>query len=229
MRVNLQDRLPLVVTENRLLFALIGLCVLVFAVERLGLEGWFKTHLALVPAQIEAAGRALSQGDFSPERLRALTSLVTSAFLHGSAAHLGLNMLFLWVFGYLVVRLVGPGWLAAIFFVSAIVGGLGHTLLNPGSPIPMIGASGAVMGLEGAYLAMFIRWRIPDPDVWPLAHPIPPIQLLALTLIGIFLDYTSVVRNIDSNVAYGAHIGGFLAGLFLGSLVIPKPRAVEAR
>jgi len=223
------ERLKPISREMPILIGIIAICALLFAADLLGAKAWTSEHLAARPRNLEQAWQHLLDGDLSGATFASLATLVTSAFLHGSFAHLGFNMLYLWIFGFLVARLVGHGWMLIVFLLAAVGGVIGHTLLNRGEMIPLVGASGAIMGLEGAYLGMFIRWRLPNPDVWPLAHPIPPAQLLALVALGLFIDYTSIMQNVESSTAFGAHVGGFLAGVFIGSFLLIRPNNIEPR
>jgi membrane associated rhomboid family serine protease len=90
--------------------------------------------------------------------------------------------------------------------------------LNSDSPIPILGASGAVCGFEGVYLGLALRWQLPDPDVWPLAFPVPPLQLGAFAVLG-FVGDMYFLANQGQGVAYGAHVGGFLSGLAIAAMI----------
>ena len=85
------------------------------------------------------------------------------------------------------------------------------------------------MGFEGLYLGMAVRWRLPEPHIFPIARPIPPINLGILTVVGISFDYYRLMQDSESNIAYGAHLGGFMVGLFLACFVVPRPKMAEAR
>lgn len=187
--------------------------------------GWTLAQGMLVPAEVMAAGKDLREGEFD---LRPLSTLVSHAFLHGDFGHLGMNMLMLWIFAALAAELIGQRWMLMVFFFTAICGGLCHTFLNPEETIPMLGASGAVMGFEGLYLGMAVRWQLPDPHIWPMARPIPPGQLALLGIMGLIFDLSGFVSGIE-NIAYGAHLGGFIGGLVLGAVIVPKPRLAHSR
>ena len=90
--------------------------------------------------------------------------------------------------------------------------------LNQHSDIPIIGASGAVCGLEGVYLTLALRWPLRWPDVWPIAHPIPPLQLGLFAALGAALDIYSLTSGAE-RIAYGAHVGGFLSGLVIATVI----------
>lgn len=175
-----------------------------------------------IPAEISASWENLWTGSISGADLRTFSTLLSSAFLHGGIEHLFLNVVFLWIFAALTTELLGPRWMLAIFVFSAIAGSIGHTVLNSAEAIPMLGASGAVMGFMGAYLGMAVRWELPDPHIWPMSRPVPPANLAILAVIGIIMDFVGVMDHERTGIAYGAHIGGFLAGLFVTSFVVSR-------
>ena len=109
-----------------------------------------------------------------------------------------------------------------VFVVTAICGSVCHVALNADESIPMLGASGAVMGFEGLYLGMAVRWHLPDPHVWPMARSIPPGQLAMLGILGLGMDFMGFIGG-SLGVAYGAHLGGFIGGMVMGAAVVPKP------
>lgn len=192
-----------------------------------GLE-WYLPYMA-VPGQLSESWDALSGGDFSAAHLRRLGTLLSCAFLHAGPEHVVYNMLFLWIFAALAVELLGQRWMLAIFALTAICGSLFHTVLHARDFVPMLGASGAVMGFEGAYLGLAMRWRLPDPQVWPMARPVPPGQLALVGVAGVAIDFMSLMGRSATGVAYGAHLGGFVAGLLLAALIAPRPRGARPR
>ncbi|ADE55737.1 rhomboid family intramembrane serine protease [Coraliomargarita akajimensis] len=201
------------------------LCGLTFAVDVFTPAGAIPITdpWLLVPAEVSAAAKGLLAGSVDAASLRTLSTLLSHAFLHGGIEHIVLNLIFIWIFGVLVLRELGIRWFFLTFILTAITGGIGQTLLDPESIIPVLGASGALMGLEGIYLGMALRWRLPNPDVWPIARPVPQERLMLLAVFGIILDLFGIVGQ-EGGIAFGAHIGGFLGGLFLGTLLIPRPR-----
>jgi len=200
-------------------------CGLVFAVDSLNLEATERVldSWLMVPADITSSWQSLLSGDLSGDTLMPFATLLSCAFLHGDAAHIGINMLYIWVFGSLVYRELGSVWFLVIFALTAVTGSIGQVLLEPTSPIPTLGASGALMGLEGIYLAMALRWWLPNPDVWPIAEPIPPERLMVLALVGLGIDISGIIGQ-TQGIAYGAHIGGFIGGAILGATIIPRPK-----
>lgn len=195
-------------------------CVVVFLIEEifeLQLGGKYGAR----PIEFQAGWQALLNGNLSFETLvKPLGKLIAPLFLHGSLQHVLGNMVFLWTFGSLVSRQLGNCWAVGLFVVCGALGNVTQIGMNPGSFIPIIGASGGVAGLEGVYLGLMLRWALPWPDVFPLAHPIPPGQLAAFAGIGIAFDLYAVSNaGGGGGIAYGAHIGGFASGLVIAILL----------
>lgn len=168
----------------------------------------------LVPARAEAAlahpGAALGP---------ALVPLVTSMFLHGGFLHILGNMLFLYVFGGNVEDYMGRGRYLGFYFICGIGSGLAQMIVNWGSHLPSIGASGAISGVMGAYIVLFPTSRILT--LIPLIFFFFTMRLPALIILGYwfviqFLSGMSTLGEINQGgVAWWAHIGGFLLGMFL--------------
>lgn len=205
---------------------LLGLILLILAV--FGLQSVVGAQVfprfAMVPAEIAASWENLLRGTADASDIGDFSTLLASAFLHADPAHLLYNLLFLWIFAGLTAKLLGPSWMFIIFLVTALGGAIGHTLFNAGDSTPMLGASGAVMGFEGAYLGMAARARLPDPRIWPIARPVPPGNLVILALMGIAMDVMGLMDHGRMDVAYGAHVGGFVSGVFLTSFLLPAPK-----
>lgn len=178
----------------------------------------------LIPARVELSWKTLLAGGGGWEGWQGLLTVFTHSLLHGGFDHLINNLLFLWIFAGLIGRISGPGYVYLIFVFTAITGAMVHMAMNRGEPVPALGASGAVMGFEGVYLALAVRWRLPDPFIWPMSSPVPPAHLAALAVLGFSLDYHAIISGSTSNIAYGAHLGGFFGGLILGSFVLPRPK-----
>ena len=208
--------------EQRLLFLLIAVMTLLFLVQLfLGPEiiaGWMA-----VPVDVENAITAIRSGAGDASSWQALATLLTSGFLHMDLDHIAGNLLFLWIFAGLARRVLHETWIPLIFIMTAIAGTALHVFLNRGESILMLGASGAVMGFEGLYLGLATRGKLPDAFIWPLSRPITPVELLMVALFGVGFDYFNLMANSGSNVAFGAHLGGFGMGLLLGAFVVPRP------
>ena len=118
------------------------------------------------------------------------------------------------IFAALAAELLGARWMFGIFFFTAFTGSIFHVVLNAGEVVPMLGASGAVMGFEGAYLGLATRWHLPEPHIWPMSRPVPPGQLALIGVAGVAIDYFSLMSHAPGNIAYGAHLGGFVGAWF---------------
>lgn len=195
-----------------------------FAQEAFGPQ-WYMNLMA-VPADIVESWQNLLSGKISPVDWREFGTLLSCALLHGNIEHISSNMVFFWIFGALLVELLGWRWMLMLFVLTAIAASVTHTAMNREEIAPMLGASGAVMGFEGAYLGLAVRWRLPAPHIWPMSRPITPGQLAFLAAMGVGLDYLSLMTaGSEDRVAYGAHVGGFTMGLLLACTLIPKPRS----
>ena len=165
----------------------------------------------LIPAVLSGDARLTQDLEMVPAWL----TLFTSAFLHDGYWHLGGNMLFLWVFGDNVEDATGH-WRFLIFYVlCAAAAGLAQTAVDPTSQIPMVGASGAVAGVLGAYMMLHPRRRM----LILLMRTIPLRLHVALILViwiafqvGAGIWFTS---QGETDTAWWAHVGGFVAGMVL--------------
>lgn len=170
-----------------------------------GLGGWTPfLGLWLVPTEIWAADN--------------IQTLLTYAFLHGGFAHLAVNLYFLWLFGDNVEDYLGHRKYTAIFLASALAGAVLHVLMPGDASIPLVGASGGIAGLMGAYLVLFpgVRLRV----VWlfiPLRLPL--IAYIALWL----LSQGALMLGNNANVSWQAHLGGFIAGGILATRWRKRP------
>lgn len=194
--------------------ALIGLCALGFLAQLTVLGGLERSvwRLGLVPAVLTGEARLHPGLAAAPAPL----TLVTSMFLHGGLLHLAGNLLYLWVFGNNVEDRLGhlP---YLLFYLAAGLAAAGlQVALEPGSRLPMVGASGAISGVLGAYLVFWPHARV------LIFLPLLPFFLpriragwllgfwFAMQLAGVFGAPSEV-----GGVAFGAHVGGFLAGLLV--------------
>jgi len=165
-----------------------------FHVLRMGAIPYEITHFTTVPG--------------IPRLLPPLT-LVTSMFLHGSLFHLLGNMLYLWIFGNNIEDYLGPIRFILFYLVTGLGAGLTHILFNPNSTVPVIGASGAIAGILGAYLLLYPTARVLTlVFIWIV--PVPAALLLIFWFLGQLMNV-----GLSGGVAWFAHIGGFLLGLLL--------------
>jgi membrane associated rhomboid family serine protease len=158
-------------------------------------------------------------------------TVLTSMFLHGGLFHIGGNMLYLWIFGNNVEDTLGHGRFLLFYVGAGAAAAAGQTLASPGSAIPMIGASGAVSGVLGAYLLLFPYATILT--LVTFGFFVRFVRVPALIVLGLWIlvqlvngyitfSARSPGRPETGGVAWFAHIGGFLAGMLL--LFLLKPR-----
>jgi membrane associated rhomboid family serine protease len=148
-------------------------------------------------------------------------TILTSLFLHAGFLHLLGNMWFLWIFGDNVEDRMGPLKFVAFYLLTGTIGAVSQSLLMPGSPGPMIGASGAVAGVLGGYFLLFPRARVSTLLL------IFRVSLPAWVFLGVWFAGQLLLGN-DSGVAWMAHVGGFLAGLGLVRIfALPHARDAE--
>lgn len=191
---------------------LIAANVLVFLLVNLTFteEGLFATvyGLGYTPAVVNDIAELPPELVIIPEEL----SLVSYAFLHGDFWHLAGNMLFLWVFGDNVEDALGHVRFLIFYLLCAVAGALAHGLAIPASDAPLIGASGAVAGIVGAYLLLHPRVR-----VWVLVLGRIPLPLPAWIPLAGWIGFQFVMVAImpDDQVSWAAHAGGAVAGMAL--------------
>ncbi|WP_411826821.1 rhomboid family intramembrane serine protease [Luteolibacter sp. AS25] len=213
-------------SHGALLVLILLLCVIFVVQNIVGAQAYFR--FMLVPANVTISCHEILAGDISNHTGPDLLTLFTYAFLHNGIGHLLGNLLFLWVFAAIAIDLLGNRWMLFTFAFTAVCGGVFHVVMAPEDPVPMLGASGAASGFAGLYLGMAVRWQLPDPSVWPIARPVPPSSLVMIAVFGLVMDLLGNATG-ASNIAYGAHLGGFVAGMILGGAVVPMPRVALPR
>src|SRR5213083_2507688 len=146
-------------------------------------------------------------------------TVLTSMFMHGGWLHLIGNMVFLWVFGNNIEDVMGHGKFLIFYLLCGVVAAATQTFISPHSIVPMIGASGAISGVLGAYLLLYPRVRVHTLIILPIY--ITSVALPAYVMLG-YWALLQVVGGLGSltalekgGVAFFAHIGGFLTGLLL--------------
>jgi membrane associated rhomboid family serine protease len=149
--------------------------------------------------------------EFFPQK-NVWLAVLTSMFLHGSLLHLAGNMLFLWIFGNNVEDHLGPIIYMIFYGVVGVAAMAAHFIADPGSTVPVIGASGAIAGVMGAYLVLWPRARILT--IVPLLLFFV-VYLPAGLVLGIWFGL-QFLTNPNEGVAWVAHVGGFVAGVLLG-------------
>ncbi len=187
---------------------IIGLNVLCFLIEMAQppyLRDRFIEHYALVPDQLHPI------------------TFITSMFLHGGWLHLIGNMWFLWVFGSHIEDALGSGKFLVFYLISGVASAMVQFAVNLGSPVPTIGASGAIAGVMGAFLIMYPRVRVVTlvfiiffVTTVELPAAFMLIYWFALQLLSGLTAVTNVTQA--QGIAWFAHVGGFVAGAALARL-----------
>ena len=195
-------------------YAIIAACVLVFLWQiSLGANQQAAVYsLGLIPA-------VLLQGASLPPELTTvppLATVFTSMFLHGGWLHLIGNMLYLWIFADNIEDAMGHGRFVVFYLLCGIAAALAQALPAPGSEIPMIGASGAISGVLGAYLLLHPRAHVMV--LIPLGFFSQVTRLPALLVLALWFGLQLISElgaSEGAGVAFRAHIGGFVAGMAL--------------
>lgn len=194
-------------------WGIIAVCILLFLLEVSGgavFAQRMSLGLGVIPAVLTGAAELRPDLAIVP----AWATLGTSMFLHGGVLHLFGNMLFLAIFGDNIEDAMGHGRFLLFYLLCGIAAALAHVAVAPLAGQPMIGASGAVSGVLGAYLLLYPKSWVTILVVWL------PLVLPAWVLLGLWflLQLFSAFGGGDGGVAWWAHVGGFLAGL---ALVVP--------
>jgi membrane associated rhomboid family serine protease len=208
-------------------------CVLVYVAQHLLLSRTGTVQAAyafgLVPAVL--TGREMLPPEISV--VPAWVTVFTSMFMHGGFWHLAGNMLYLWIFGNNIEDAMGHGRFLVFYLLCGVAAVCAQVLPNPGSIIPMVGASGAISGVLGAYMLLYPRARVllglplgflivqlgRFPAIWVLAA-----WFVMQLVMGAASAARAVGEETQGGIAFGAHIGGFIAGLLL--VAIFKKRGV---
>jgi membrane associated rhomboid family serine protease len=184
-----------------------------------------------IPGELTGgSGGGLEEGLSCPYGGLTWTALLTSMFLHGSWMHLIGNMWFLWIFGNNVEDSMGHLRFLAFYLLTGLIAAGAHVISSPGSPVPTVGASGAISAIMGAYAVLYPRARVTTLIV--LVIFIRFVALPAWVMLGYWFLIQLLSAGVQTpgggGVAFWAHIGGFAAGVLL---VIPfrNPRLVQAK
>jgi membrane associated rhomboid family serine protease len=181
--------------------------------------------LGLIPGEILGTAKPGSGVELAPG-LHCLVdvspgywTVVTSMFSHGGWFHLIGNMVFLWVFGNNIEDAMGPGKFVIFYLICGVAAAAAQTVLNTDSLVPMVGASGAISGVLGAYLLLYPRVRVHTLIILPIY--ITTVALPAYVMLGYWallqlLGGAGSLADLErGGVAFFAHIGGFVAGIVL--------------
>jgi membrane associated rhomboid family serine protease len=163
-------------------------------------------------------------------------AMFTSMFLHGGLLHFGGNMLYLWIFGDNVEDRMGHGRFIVFYLLCGVTAALAQTIINPDSVVPMIGASGAIAGVMGAYFVLYPHSRIVT--LIPIIFFFQVVEIPAIFFLGIWflMQFVSGVGSFvattggepGGGIAFWAHVAGFVAGI--SSVIVfrrPERQRVE--
>ena len=203
--------------KPQLTIALIATCVLVFL--------WQFSHspqdmnlifmrMGVIPALLIGDARAAPELNI----LLPAATIFTSMFLHGGWMHLIGNMLYLWIFGNNIEDAMGHGRFIIFYLLCGICAVFAQAIPDPDSTIPMVGASGAISGVLGAYLLLYPNARVLM--LVPLGFFTRIMYLPAWVVLAMWFGLqliSSAAQGGEGGVAFGAHIGGFIAGMVLVS------------
>ncbi len=197
----------------------------------------FFAHAAVIPALVTGPDRVLTAGDIVRSTLDPSQGLrmLTSMFLHGGWLHLIGNMLYLWIFGDNVEDRLGHGRYVVFYLLCGLLATYAHIFSSPRSPVPSIGASGAIAGILGAYISLYPHAKVVG--LLPLGFFTQLVKIPAVFFLGIwFLQQflagavgLATREQATGGVAWWAHIGGFLAGVILVRVFQKSSRAPHSR
>ena len=208
-------------------YLFIGINVLVFVLlQQIGSNDSFSYAFSLVPREVttgidlqgvvpvtNAAGQVLGEIQHFETPLPVYFNFLSSMFMHGDIMHIFGNMLFLWIFGDNLENLLGHIRFAAFYIVCGLAAALAQIVMEPGSAIPMLGASGAISGVMGGYLLLFPQRQV-RAIIFNFLTTVP-----AFVALGLWIGYQILLGFLapagQGGVAYAAHIGGFIAGVAL--------------
>ena len=219
LMIPLKDNIP-TRTFPIITISIIFVNMLVFLWQKIvlyGIEGdIIYRYYGLIPREFMTS--LSSRWDLLPYNI---LTVFTSMFLHGGFLHLGGNMLYLWIFGNNVEDAMGHKRFIVFFLLSGVIAALFQFFYDPTSSVPMVGASGAISGILGAYLILFPRARIKTLLFIFIFIKIVEIPAILLLTIWFFMQ---ILYSHMEGVAWHAHIGGFVFGLITIKLFIKRRR-----
>lgn len=164
--------------------------------------------------------------DLLPAIPAAWLTLITSMFMHGSLMHLGGNMLYLWIFGNNIEDRLGHVQFMFFYLIGGLIAALSHVVFDASSQIPMVGASGAISAVLGAYMLAYPKARVVV-LLWIVVIVrfirVPAILMLGIWFVMQLSGFFSDMNRSGGGVAWLAHIGGFVAGVVLAFIAGLRP------
>jgi len=195
--------------------------------------------LGLIPGELLHTARPGAAIPLAPEMLCVVdpeanyATIITSMFMHGGWLHLIGNMWFFWIFGNNIEDAFGHVKFVVFYLIAGIAAAFAQIIVAPSSIIPMVGASGAISGVLGAYVVLYPHARIHT--LLPLGFFITTVQLPAYVMLGLWIalqvlgGLTAATGPERGGVAFMAHIGGFVAGMLLVKLFETGEHRVRRR
>ena len=198
-------------------YLLIAVNIIVFVfLQGMGADEKFTYAFSTVPAEI-LSGKDIASGPLEPTPIPVYLTLITSMFMHGGWAHIAGNMLFLWVFGDNIENRIGHLRYLIFYLICGIIASLTHVFVSgsgSSSLIPSLGASGAISGVLGGYLLLFPSRRV-RVFMGRGISTVPAFVALGIWIVFQVISGIGMLGGNETGIAYGAHIGGFIAGLVL--------------
>lgn len=208
---------PISIWSSKVVFALIALNCFVFWQE-------IKSGVEYGDQLIRAFGLVPVRDFSSADDLlgQRWLQFFSSMYLHGGFLHLIANLWTLWIFGGSVESALGSIRFLVFYTLCGLVAAVAHVFLNPMSDIPMVGASGAISGVMGAFVFLYPRSRIKMLTLlifYPVFFEIPAVIFLLIWFLGQLMAAAAQGSSMESGgIAFAAHIGGFIAGVVLHSV-----------
>lgn len=223
--IPLRDENPVAVRPV-VTWTLVGACILAFAWQMsMGPAGYNRAIFALGVIPAVLTGQAELAADLAI--VPPAATVFTSMFLHGGFMHLAGNMLYLWIFGDNVEDRMGHVRFVLFYLACGVAAVFAQVLPDADARVPMIGASGAISGVLGAYLFLFPHARVLV--LVPVGFVLQMVRLPAVWVLGLWFLIQLVSSLLsdqgEGGVAFRAHLGGFVAGLVLGPLMARRRRA----
>jgi len=229
-------------------YLIIALNVIVFVfLQGMSGDNVFTFSYATVPAEILSGrdivtdakaitdpytGEHFTMPGLGPIGIPVYFTLITSMFMHGGWAHIAGNMLYLWIFGDNIENAIGHRRYLFFYLLCGITASLSHVfatkLLGQNLLIPSLGASGAISGVLGAYILLFPRRRVTMFFIRFITH-VSAFWAIGIWIVFQLINGLGMLGGAEAGgVAYAAHLGGFLAGLVLIKLFLPRNRDAVA-
>ncbi|MGE5724645.1 MAG: rhomboid family intramembrane serine protease [Acidobacteriota bacterium] len=215
-------------------YFLIALNTVIFLYEMLGFGPRARNQLMFEFGMVPARITGLAGGTHHISAGTALLPILTSMFLHASWLHLIGNMWVLWIFGDNIEDYLGHFLYIVLYLLSGLAAAIAHTLLNAGSAMPTVGASGAIAGVMGAYLVLYPRAKVLT--LVPLIVIFTFWWLPAWIVLGYWfviqffsgaITAVAISSQTTGGIAFWAHVGGFVAGIVLIKVFPARVRRVR--